>query len=64
MTVAAADWTTDASSGTAYIFDQPVPFHAVSSLYFSWLHTDNQDLNDNALDEEVLEFNAEYRRDS
>jgi len=64
VVVAASDWITDASSGTAFIFDQPVPFHAVSSLYFSWNHTDGTDLNDNALDEEVLEFNAWYKRES
>ena len=48
VSVAATDWTTDANGGVAYIYDQPVPFHDVSTLYFVWLHTDATDLNDGA----------------
>jgi hypothetical protein len=62
--VAASDWVTDANGGCAFIYDQPVPFHGVTDLYFVWLHTDATDLNDAAGDDEQLEFNFWYRRDS
>jgi len=64
VTVAAADWVTDANGGCAFIYDQPIPFHAVSTLYVVWLHTDATDLNDAAGDDEQLEFNAWYRQDN
>lgn len=62
--VEAADWDVDANGGCAYIYSPPVPFHALSSLYFVWFHTDGTDLNDAAGDDEQLEFNFWYRRDS
>ena len=62
--VNAADWITDANGGAAYITDQIVTFHAVSTLYFVWYHEDATDLNDAAGDDERLRFNAWYRRDS
>jgi hypothetical protein len=62
--VAASDWVTDANGGCAYICDKPIAFHALSTLYFVWLHTDSADLNDAAGDDEQLEFNFWYRRDS
>ena len=64
VTVAAADWVTDANGGCAFIYDQPIPFHAVSTLYFVWLHTDATDPTDAAGDDEQLEFNAWYRQDN
>lgn len=64
VVVAAGDWNTDANGGCAFIYDNPVPFHALSTLYFVWLHTDAQDLNDAAGDDEVLRFNCWLRRDS
>jgi hypothetical protein len=60
--VEASDWHTDANGGVAYISDQPVPFHQLSSVYFVWLHTDATDLNDAAGDDEQLECNAWYLR--
>jgi len=62
--VDAADWHTDANGGVAYITDQPVPFHSLGTLYFVWFHEDATDLNDGAGDDEQLEFNFWYRRDS
>jgi hypothetical protein len=62
--VEASDWIVDANGGMAYITDTPVPFHALSTLYFVWLHNDATSLNDAAGDEERLAFNAWYRRDS
>ncbi len=62
VTVAATDWTTDANGGVAFIYNQPVPFHDLITLYFVWFHTDAVDLNDAAGDDEQLEFNAWYVR--
>ena len=62
--VLASDWVTDANGGAAFIYDQPVPFHSLGTLYFTWLHEDATDLNDGAGDDEQLEFNFWYRRDS
>jgi len=58
--VGAGDWITDANGGTAVLIDQHISFHAVSTLYFVWLHTDATDLNDAAGDDEQLEFNFWY----
>ncbi len=60
--VAATDWTTDANGGAAFIYDQPVYFHALSTLYFVWFHTDATDLNDAAGDDEQLRVNFWYQR--
>lgn len=62
--VEADDWITDANGGAAYIHDTPVPFHALSTLYFVWFHEDATSLNDGAGDDEVLRVNFWYRRDS
>jgi hypothetical protein len=62
--VAAADWISDANGAMAYICNTPIPFHSLNTIYAVWLHTDATDLNDAAGDDEVLEFNAWYRRDS
>jgi hypothetical protein len=62
--VAVADWNTDANGGAAYIYDTPVAFHSSASLWFVWFHEDATDLNDGAGDDEQLEFNFWYRRDS
>ena len=62
VTVEAGDWTTDANGGVAFIYDNPVYFHDVSTLYFVWFHTDATDLNDAAGDDEQLEFNGLFQR--
>ena len=62
--VQATDWTVDANGGAAYICDQPVAFHATRYLWFVWFHDDATGLNDAAGDDEQLEFNFWYRRDS
>ena len=64
IAVAASDWNTDANGGTAFIYNQPVPFHALDTVYFAWHHTDAADINDGAGDDEQLFVNAFYRRDS
>jgi hypothetical protein len=60
----AADWETDANGGTAYIYDTPIPFHNCTSLFFAFKLTSATSLNDGAGDDEQLEFNFWYRRDS
>ena len=58
------DWVTDANGGFAFIPDQPVSFHALSTLYLVWFHEDATSLNDGAGDDEQLEVNFWYRRES
>ncbi len=62
--VLSGDWLTDAAGGIAFIFDTPVPFHDLVTLYFVWFHEDATSLNSDAADNEQLEFNFWYRRDS
>jgi len=62
--VEAGDWEADANGGLAYIVDTPVPFHALSALYFVFKLTSATSLNDGAGDDEQLEFNFWYRRES
>jgi hypothetical protein len=62
--VDAGDWVTDAGGGVAFIQDQKIPFHSLSSVYFVWFHEDAVDLNDAAGDDEILQVNAWYRRES
>lgn len=64
VSIAAADWQTDANGGSNFVYDQPVPFHNLQALYFVWFHEDATSYNDGAGDDEVLEVKAWYRRDS
>jgi hypothetical protein len=61
--IAAADWIKDANGGQAQD-NAAIAFHALSTLYFVWFHTDAISLNDGAGDDERLRFNFWYRRDS
>jgi len=58
------DWETDANGGTAFIFDTPIPFHQLSSLFLVFKLTSATSLNDAAGDDEQLEVNLWIRRDS
>lgn len=62
--VETTDWHADANGASATIFTKPIAFHAVSALYFVWYHELATGYNDAAGDDEILEFNAWYRRDS
>jgi hypothetical protein len=64
LEVEADDWDADANGGTAYIYDTPVAFHSLSTLYFVFKLTSATGMNDAAGDDEQLEFNFWYRRDS
>lgn len=62
--VAATDWKSDANGATAYVYNQPLPFHNLQTVYAVWFHEDATSLNDGAGDDEALQFKAWYRRDS
>lgn len=62
--VETTDWKADASGASATIFTKPIVFHALSTLYFVWLQERATGFNDAGGDDEYLEFNAWYRRDS
>jgi hypothetical protein len=62
--VTAGDWLSDANGGHACIVDQPIAFHSLTTLYAVWFHTDATSMNDGAGDDEALQFNAWFRRDS
>lgn len=62
--VLASDWISDANGGSAFIHDQPLPFHSLTALYAVWFHEDTASFNDAGGDDETLQFNAWYRRDS
>lgn len=64
IAVAAADWQSDANGASAFIYNKPVPFHNLQTLYFLWFHSDATSFNDGAGDDEVLQVKAWYRRDS
>lgn len=62
--VAAADWQSDANGASVTVHNKPTAFHALKTLYFAWFHEDATSFNDAAGDDEILEFNAWYRRDT
>jgi len=64
VAVAATDWQSDANGGSAFVYNQPIPFHNLQTLYFLWVHEDATSLNDGAGDDEILQAKAWYRRDS
>ena len=65
VTVESADFiVSDANGATAYIYDTPVPFHHLATLYAVWFHASATSYNDAAGDDERLRFNCWYRRDS
>jgi hypothetical protein len=64
VAVAAADWQSDANGASAFIYNRPIPFHNLQTLYFLWFHEDAASLNDAGGDNEILQVKAWYRRDS
>ena len=64
IAVLAADWVADANGAVNYIYSQPLAFHDLATLYFVWLHQSATAINSDAADDEQLEFNIWYRRDS
>lgn len=64
VTLEAGDWTADANGARASIIDTPIPFHNLHTLYAVWLHTLATSFNDGGGDDEIMSFNAWYRRDT
>lgn len=65
--VASTDWFEENATqagAVAYIIDTPIPFHEVSSLRLSFYHEGATTWNSAAGDDEQLEVNIWYRRDS
>lgn len=62
--VETTDWVADANGASATIYTKPVAFHPLRTLYFAWFHENATSFNDASGDDEYLEFNAWYRRDS
>jgi hypothetical protein len=62
--VSSGDWKSDANGASAAILDSPVAFHQVTALYFAWLHEEATSFNSAAGDDESLDFNFWFRRDS
>lgn len=63
-TIATADWKSDAGGAARYVSDLYIPFHSVGTLYFAFLMTSATPINDAAGDDELLQFNAWYERQS
>jgi hypothetical protein len=61
--VGAGDWVGDTNGRVAHRVVS-VPFHAIGTLYFVFKREDAGSFNDSAGDDEQLEFNMWYRRDS
>jgi len=64
VNVAASDYVADSGGAVAYITDTPVPFHDTDNLYFVFKLTSATSLNSAGGDNESLELNAWYRRDT
>jgi hypothetical protein len=64
LTIATADWLSDAGGGIRCFVNQYIPFHSVASLYFVFYMTSATPINDAAGDDELLQFNAWYERQS
>jgi hypothetical protein len=64
VAIATSDWTSTDTGGAAAFKQVAIPFHALASLWFAWFHEHATSLNDAAGDDEQLELNVWYRRDS
>ena len=64
VTVATTDWKGDDAGAMATILTDPIPFHAVSSLWVVWLHGDATSFNAEADHDETMHMNAWFRRES
>ncbi len=64
--VAAGDWFEEDSGGTGAVatFAEPIAFHALSSLWVAYYHEGATQWNSAAGDNESLDIQIEYRRDS
>ena len=61
--VSAGDWVTDTNTGIVHL-TVAIPFHSLASIFWAYKHTGATSINSGANDDEQLEFNWWYRRDS
>ena len=67
VVIAADDWFEENASTTGAVVYKtctPIPFHELSTIYAVYYHEGATSWNDGAGDDEQLEFNGWYRRDS
>jgi hypothetical protein len=64
VSFAATDWLSVDTAGAIAFKQVAIPFHALRYLYLVWDHTLATSYNDNAADDEILQVNFWYRRDS
>lgn len=66
LDIAAGDWYEEDSGGTGAVatFAEPIAFHALSSLWVAYYHEGATQWNSAAGDNESLDIQIEYRRDS
>ncbi len=64
--IAAGDWFEENSGGTGAVahFATPIAFHALSSLWVAYYHEGSTQWNSGATDNETLDIQIEYRKDS
>jgi len=64
--VAAGNWFEENSGGTGAVatFAEPIAFHSLSSLWVAYYHEGSTQWNSLAADNETLDIQVEYRRDS
>jgi len=64
--IAAGDWKEEAAGGLGATVSMPttILFHPLATLYFAYYHQGATTWNDAAGDDEQLELNVWYRRDS
>jgi hypothetical protein len=63
VTIASTDWVSDANGASAHK-QVAIAFHNLSTLYLAFLLTSANAFNDAAGDDEQMEANLWYRRDS
>jgi len=61
--IAAADWITDTNASVAHKAVS-VPFHSITTMYAVLKSADAAAINSAEADDEIIEFNLWYRRDS
>lgn len=64
INVGTDDWQADANGASACIKNQPLTFHPLATIYVVWFHENATSFNDGEGDDEQLEFNMWFRRDS
>jgi len=64
VTLATTDWKGDDVGAMAEILTEPIPFHAIPALWAAYLHQDATPFNLEENDDETLDLNLWFRRES